>query len=231
MVKYYIFILVLLPSLVFSESRSGFEYSGIKVNHRFSDKKSERFTIKREIPKECQRKELLTNQYVWTGNYAHHDVPKACKSTYVHTTGKLQPIKLHEEVETYGELETLSFIKEMLQNKDLILIDSRSEKWYIYMTIPGAVNIPFYFFSDRENHEFEFEHALKEMGVKVGEDHHSFHFENAKILLIFCNGAWCSQSPKMIDTLVDIGYPEDKIKWYRGGMQSWAAAGMTSTRK
>ena len=34
----------------------------------------------------------------------------------------------------------------------------------------------------------------------------------------------------MIKQLLKIGYPAEKIKWYRGGMQSWLGLGMTSTR-
>lgn len=231
MKKYYILYFLLLTSLLMAEERTGFEYTGIKVKHMYSKDNAKPYIIKREIPSECKKKELLSNTYVWTGNYAHPDVPEACKSTYVHTTGKLQPIKLHDEVETYGELETLAFIKEMQSNDNLLLIDSRKEKWFVYMTIPSAINMPYYYFSERKTHEFEFEHALKYMGVKIFDQKRHYDFENAKILLIFCNGAWCSQSPMMIHALVEAGYPEEKIKWYRGGMQSWVAAGMTSTRK
>jgi rhodanese-related sulfurtransferase len=35
----------------------------------------------------------------------------------------------------------------------------------------------------------------------------------------------------MVKALLVIGYPPKKMKWYRGGMQSWLGAGLTSTRK
>ncbi len=35
----------------------------------------------------------------------------------------------------------------------------------------------------------------------------------------------------MINILLEISYPEENIKWYRGGIQDWLSAGMTSTRK
>jgi hypothetical protein len=34
----------------------------------------------------------------------------------------------------------------------------------------------------------------------------------------------------MIFALLKIGYPHEKLKWYRGGMQDWLGSGMTSTR-
>ena len=50
----------------------------------------------------------------------------------------------------------------------------------------------------------------------------------AKTLVMFCNGMWCGQSPANIRTLLRFGYPADKLKWYRGGMQDWEILGLTT---
>ena len=50
------------------------------------------------------------------------------------------------------------------------------------------------------------------------------------MLLLFCNGAWCGQSPESLKELIAIGYPEEKLKWYRGGMQSWLSLGLTTVK-
>ena len=50
-------------------------------------------------------------------------------------------------------------------------------------------------------------------------------FDNAKTVVMFCNGPWCGQSPTNIKGLLKIGYPANKIKWYRGGMQDWEVLG------
>ena len=84
-------------------------------------------------------------------------------------------------------------------------------------------------FKERDNYEFHFEFALKFLGVTKDHDG-EYNFDKAKTLLLFCNGPWCSQSPTMIHALMEIGYPTEKLKWYRGGMQDWLGAGMTSTR-
>ena len=52
-------------------------------------------------------------------------------------------------------------------------------------------------------------------------------FNDAKTLVFYCNGAWCGQSPTSIRSLLTAGYPPQRIKWYRGGMQDWLALGLT----
>jgi rhodanese-related sulfurtransferase len=67
---------------------------------------------------------------------------------------------------------------------------------------------------------------IDRFGVKVDGD--KMDFSNAKTLVMFCNGSWCPQSTLNIRSLIKKGYPADKIKWYRGGMQSWVTLGLTT---
>ncbi len=210
-------------------ANSGFEYEGINVKFLTNKGTVSEISVKRDIPEEC-KKVSISNSIVWTGNYANTKVPDACKSTYVHTTGKLLPMHLHDDIHTYGELEVLAFIKHMQTDDSMILIDGRKQDWYDYRTIPGAVNMPFHHFKERKGFEFEFEHHLRELGVLIKSDE-TLDFSKVKEIVIFCNGPWCSQSVAMIKALLEIGYPPDMINWYRGGIQTWLAAGMTSTRK
>lgn len=228
MFKKYLLSFTLSFSLSFA-ANTDIEYSGVVVTtHAKKDQKS--VVVKRHIPKEC-KDVPITNKMLWTENFAHKSVPEICKSTYVHTKGKLQPIHLgSEDLETYGELEVLVYLKHMQTDDNLLLIDARTEEWFDYRTIPGAINIPFTYFKHKDAHEFEFEDALLRMGVQTLKNG-DYDFSKAKTLAIFCNGPWCTQSATMIHALLDIGYPEEKLKWYRGGMQDWLGAGMTSTRE
>jgi rhodanese-related sulfurtransferase len=223
-----IVILSLLSSLVFAEKTS-FQHEGVSIQMVDASGHIKHIIVKRDIPDEC-KKVPINNTMVWTGNYANAKVPEACKSTYVHTTGNLLPMHLHEDIDTYGELEVLAFIKHMQKDDSMLLIDGRKQEWYDYRTIPGAINLPFHHFKERKSFEFEFEHALRILGVKINEND-TLDFSKVKTIAIFCNGPWCSQSVAMIKALLDIGYPADKMNWYRGGMQTWLAAGMTTTRK
>lgn len=132
----------------------------------------------------------------------------------------IEPFSVSNGVETYGELEVLDFISK----KKGIFIDARLANWYERSAIPGAVNIPFkHFLSDAD----EQEQILKDLGGaydKSGE----WDFSKAKTILLYCNGAWCGQSPTAINALIEIGYPESKMKYYRGGMQAWQLLGLTT---
>jgi rhodanese-related sulfurtransferase len=223
------FVSSLFFSITLLLAGQSFEQEGVSVVIQISDKTQKQYIVKRNIPPEC-KKVPITNKMLWTGSFAHANVPERCKSTYVHTKGKLLPLQLYDNLETYGEVEVLKFLKKMQTDEELVLIDSRLKKWYSYRTIPGAINIPFIYFKEPVNYEFYFEYALKHLGVIIEEDD-EFDFTHAKTLVLFCNGPWCTQSPDMIYALLDIGYPAEKLKWYRGGMQDWLGAGMTSTRE
>lgn len=223
---------LVLITMLFADN-NGFEYAGVPIKTFDAKGKVKDIIVKRDIPDIC-KKVPINNEMVWTGDYAHAKVPKECKSTYVHTTGKLLPMQIHEDIDTYGELEILAFIKHMQKDDSMLLIDGRKQSWFDYRTIPGAINIPFHHLKEKDAFEFEFEHALKILGVNINEaedESINFDFSEAKTIAVFCNGPWCTQSVAMITALIEIGYPEDKMKWYRGGMQTWLAAGMTSTRK
>jgi len=221
-------LILLFTSTILLVANQEFEYIGVEVNITTPNNKIKTLTVKRHIPDEC-KKLLITNKNLWTGNFAHASVPEACKSTYVHTKGKLLAMTLDADLETYGELEVLAFIKEMQKNDNLLLIDGRTEQWYQYFTIPTAINVPFVYIKRPKEFEFEFEDALRLFGVKILKDN-EYDFSHVKTLVIFCNAPWCSQSPDMIFALLELGYPAEKLKWYRGGMQDWLSAGMTTTR-
>ena len=132
----------------------------------------------------------------------------------------VQPFEVTDKVETFAELEVLDFISK----KKGVFIDARLPNWFYKSAIATAVNMPFkIFLSDTPEREV----FLKELGVlytKNGER----DFSAAKTILLYCNGAWCGQSPTAIHALRELGYPEEKMKYYRGGMQSWQLLGLST---
>ena len=127
-------------------------------------------------------------------------------------------------VKTVGELEVLAFLENEVASGEGILIDARTPKWFVDGTIPGSVNIPY---TDFESDlEIELEGTLEDIGVTINDDG-SYDFSTAKDLLLFCNGPWCGQSPRAIRNLLELGYPAEKLFYYRGGMQLWRLLGLT----
>jgi rhodanese-related sulfurtransferase len=139
--------------------------------------------------------------------------------------GKIQPMHPFSPhaVETIGELEMIDYLqKRSAGDTGILIIDSRTLDWVKRSgLIPGAVNIPFTKFSSSDS---TLEIMEDQFDVLAGE---TFDFSNAKILVMYCNGNWCGQSPTAITKLLQMGYPAAKIKYYRGGMQSWASLGLT----
>lgn len=141
----------------------------------------------------------------------------------------VQPIHLAPGVETIGELELLAYLKRFAAgDSSLLVIDSRDVDWlYRSGIIPGAVHLPW----TRLHPKHADPQAIAEIvemqfgAARIGP---MWNFENAKTLVFYCNGVWCGQSPTNIKQMLALGYPAQKLKWYRGGMQSWKNLGLTT---
>ena len=140
----------------------------------------------------------------------------------------IQPMKIAEGVETIGEMELISYLQKISQgSEDIMVIDSREEKWLRKGMIPGAINIPWQHLYNKTSKPAKVAELITfHFNVtKVGA---LWNFQNARTLVFYCNGAWCGQSPTNIRALLNLGYPAHKLKWYRGGMQSWISLGLTT---
>lgn len=140
----------------------------------------------------------------------------------------VQPMALAHGVETIGELELIEYLSRAASGDDSVLvIDSRSAEWTARGTIPGAVSIPYTRLDPSHTSAHEIAETM-EMDMGVIRADGVWNFSAAKTLVLFCNGAWCGQSPTNIKALLNFGYPPHKLKWYRGGMQSWEQMGFTT---
>jgi len=141
----------------------------------------------------------------------------------------VQPSILAPGVETIGEVEVLDYLKKMADgDKSILVVDSRTPDWVARGTIPGSVNIPWTKLKDDADPFDVADTLTSHFGAT--ESGAGFDFSKAKTLVMFCNGTWCGQSPTNIKKLLKMGYPADKIKWYRGGMQDWEMLGLTTVK-
>ena len=148
-------------------------------------------------------------------NTAFTEISKECPPYCI------QPMKIGK-VKTVGELEVLTFIKEMKDSSSKLLIDTRTREWHKKGTIPSSINLPFTMLKKDGKYINKILALLG--GKKSGS---TWNYDDVQTLLIYSNGAWDEQASLAIKNLIDIGYPEDKIRYYRGGMQMWNLLGLT----
>lgn len=160
----------------------------------------------------------------------------------------IQPMNLGNGVETIGEVEVVHYIKKMKTDPSIMLVDSRTPVWLVRGTIPGAINVSWTDLLPTKGATTEgiVKILRDKFGVKLTKDTDIddvdeaivenkastvFDYSKAKTLVMFCNGMWCGQSPESIKVLIKYGYPSDKIKYFRGGMQTWELLGFSKFKK
>ncbi len=143
----------------------------------------------------------------------------------------IQPSNLAFGVETIGEVELMHYAKQMNEgDENIIVIDSRTPDWVERGTIPTAMNIPWTNLNPAKGATPLDIAEILETTFNVKESEGLFDFSESRTAVMFCNGMWCGQSPNNIKNLLRLGYPPDKIKWYRGGMQDWEILGLTTVQ-
>ncbi|MGD2170818.1 MAG: rhodanese-like domain-containing protein [Gammaproteobacteria bacterium] len=143
----------------------------------------------------------------------------------------IQPMKLAPGVETVAELEVLDYLKRMSDgDNSIVVVDSRTPDWVAKGTIPGAINIPWTSLDLNRGADPISIGQILEGTFNAMNDEGLWDFRNARTVVMFCNGMWCGETPSNIRNLLGFGYPADKIKWYRGGMQDWEILGLTTAK-
>lgn len=214
----------LLLSTLLAESVTSMQFSGIEITYE-----NHEMSIKRFIHPKCKKVGILPEN-LFGGDLTAETIPKECKKSIVTSLGSMQPIKIDSEIETVGELEVLKFLQmHEFEPEKYALIDARDTHWYDQMTIPTAINIPHSDIQDDEDLYYEYTRALDLLNIKKDENE-KLDFSLAKDVVVFCNSNWCVQSVWAIKSLVRMGYPKNKIFWYRGGLQDWMTSGFITVK-
>jgi rhodanese-related sulfurtransferase len=126
--------------------------------------------------------------------------------------GTIRPMIPTQGVTPVGELEVIS----ALQSADYIVVDTRTSATQYAGTIPGSISVPY-------NEIVEQLDALGCIGSVV-----KWNCTEAYNVVLYCNGPNCGQSPRAMAAMVEVGFPADKISYYRGGMLAWTSLGLTT---
>lgn len=91
--------------------------------------------------------------------------------------------------------------------------------------MPASVNIPAATLAPTNPYRDEILMALgaeKFQGI--------FNFDDVISLVVFDGGPATTDAQTLVFDLIAVGYPADKISYYRGGMQVWATLGLSIQR-
>ena len=157
---------------------------------------------------------------------------RPCPPFCIQPTNPFAPNK----VRTISELDVIA-AAEAIANGDTskVLMDSRTPVWTTAKkggTIKHSINIPFSKLNDKalaKDPMAVVDILTEKFGVKDMDG--VLDYSNAKDLYFFCNGLWCGQSPAAIKAMLKLGYPASKMNYYRGGMNSWHAQGLSTVGK
>lgn len=137
----------------------------------------------------------------------------------------IQPIKIARNIKTISEVELLGFMKDRGNTGKGLVIDLRTKDRYKKESIPSAINIPF---RVKDNPE-KISKVMQILGAKIANDG-LWDTSHAMDIVFYCNGSWCDKSPRFIKMFLELGYPAEKMLYYRGGFQMWKMLGFTTVR-
>ncbi|MFT6452334.1 MAG: rhodanese-related sulfurtransferase [Halocynthiibacter sp.] len=159
---------------------------------------------------------VQNQENVLTGEFAR--TSRACPPYCI------EPEVVADGVQTLGELEVMDFLEAKVGQGLGILVDSRVPAWYQKGSVPGAINIP-----DSTLHKVNPYRGEIMKALGATEKDGVWNFDGAVELAFLTHGPWSNEASVSILSLLDAGYPAEKLKFYRGGLQSWLMLGLTVT--
>jgi rhodanese-related sulfurtransferase len=142
-------------------------------------------------------------------------VIKRAKSAAGVDKGFVQPLVPLPGVTPVTEIEVL----QALNDPGFMVIDMRDEDGPLNSTIPNSFHLPY---NELEDH-------MDALGCQKLSNK-QWDCKNAVKVVAFCFGPMCIQSPVGIANMVRMGYPVNKIYYYRGGMLDWEGIGLTTVK-
>lgn len=126
-------------------------------------------------------------------------------------------------VKTIAEPDVIAFMADQVATGRGLIIDSRPPAERLAGYLPTSVNVPARLISP-DNPLLD--DILLALGATVQDG--TFTFETAMPLLVYDAGPMKSDATALINSLIKQGYPDNAIRYYRGGMLVWTALGLTT---
>lgn len=135
----------------------------------------------------------------------------------------IAPDTAADGVETITENAVIDFMSNDLAAGNGLLIDSRLPSDRAIGFLPASASIPHTLVTPDNPLLPE---ILKALGARsmLG----MYNFSDAMTLVVFDAGPTTMDAHRLVNALIEAGYPAEKIKYYRGGMQVWSSLGLTT---
>jgi hypothetical protein len=134
----------------------------------------------------------------------------------------IAPMQAAQGVPTVGETEVLGFLEEQVAGGTGLLVDARMPQDRARGFIPGSVNLPYATMTGASGYRDE---ILEALGAQSLDGFYAF--TDAQHLMVFDTGPSTDDAGTLIAQLIASGYPREKIRYYRGGMQVWSVLGFS----
>jgi len=108
-------------------------------------------------------------------------------------------------VDSSREINALSDMKRIVEEKQGVVVDARSQDDYEQGHIPGAVNFPMSRFDEVIGDFFE-------------------TVQPSMLVVLYCSGQECHDSHAFADQIIQFGYTDVKV--FSGGFGDWANGGL-----
>ena len=138
----------------------------------------------------------------------------------------LAPMQAAADVATIGENEVTAFLVDVIQQGEGLLLDARLPTTRAKGFLPTSVNVPHQAVEKGNPYRDQILNALGARGFDG-----VLNFSDAMELVVFDAGPTDSDAVQLIQNLLAAGYPSDKLRYYRGGMQVWASLGLNYVEK
>lgn len=134
----------------------------------------------------------------------------------------IAPMQVARGVPTLDETAVLAFLVDQVAGNVGLMVDARLPADRALGYIPGTVSLPYATVAPTNSFR---EDILKALGARAFEG--VYNFADARELLIYDQGPSTDDAGKLVRNLLDAGYPVEKLKYYRGGMQVWSVLGFS----
>lgn len=132
----------------------------------------------------------------------------------------IAPMQVAEGVMTFDEVQVLAFLVDVVADNQGLMVDARGPADRARGFIPGSVSLPHSTLGAENGYRAD---ILSALGARELDG--ALNFADVRTLLVYDTGPSSNDAGLLVQSLLAVGYPTDKIKYYRGGMQVWSVLG------